>query len=448
MKRKRQTYVAIACGACHCRSELDVTGLTAHEIRSQRESLIFCNECSDKIQNLELDDEIVYFQSHFSDSVVLISSHLAVRTCPCLEFDRKPFPPLLQDDAVNLAVSLLKKAGAIIILAGSGMSADSGLSTFRPAGGKSGPLGGNMHLLPLEEACYSSKPEKAWYYDAGYRRSITAAEPHEGYSKLLQILQHLGVPWFVVTTNIDRYFTLTGFPDEQVYETHGNIDFLQCSKRGADRCSGVFQWPNDIPAPALDDGSMTCDLSGVPACPSCGAMARMNISHLPDEPVDVDGSIKSLKKNKAVQWLKCQHRLLGPKKGAVNGGLLVLEVGCGATAHGLQGETDLLLSRHPQLGFLPHGSLIRINHECGLHPAALQSDCDNSPLNGGMKVASSAVRAPRVSSRLKSKSGCDHNGAALCTTMIGGDRKRLAQCVGIKAGALQAISEIHSQIFA
>jgi NAD-dependent SIR2 family protein deacetylase len=387
MKRKRTNNQArsirIDCGACHCRSALDVSDTPRSEDSKLREAFIVCGDCDAAMRDAEEAGRLIYFQSHFEDSVVLNSSHSCVKISKYLNFERTPFIERPLEESITAAAALLRRAGAVIVLAGSGMSADSGLSTFRPVAsdrGLGGPVSerptGNMHLLPLEDACYTSKPEKAWYYDAGYRRSSLSAEPHRGYTLLLEMLEHLQIPWFVVTTNIDNYFAKAGFPQHKVYETHGNTGYLQCSKRGAGRCPGCFEWPADSPLPSLNDQELICDISTVPCCVSCGGLARMNISHLPDDPDDVDTTRKSIHKDNAKYWLAEQRQRLKPMSAKKSSGeegdtpeLLVLEIGSGDTEHGIRGETDLLLSKHPYLGFYPSASLIRINPDAGVHPS-------------------------------------------------------------------------------
>jgi NAD-dependent SIR2 family protein deacetylase len=162
---------------------------------------------------------------------------------------------------------------------GAGMSADSDIATFRPNKPPVVPLpaeeeshviacaldsrsfGNLMSLIPLEDACYQTKPQSAWFYDAGYREVILQSAPHPGYDLLLQILQHLNKSYFVMTTNIDRYFSKSGFPSELLFETHGSVEALQCSKTGSERCQGVWQWPEATPLPVFDKETLTCDLN-------------------------------------------------------------------------------------------------------------------------------------------------------------------------------------------
>ena len=54
------------------------------------------------------------------------------------------------------------------------------------------------------------------------------------------MLNHVGKPFFMMTTNIDRYVAKAGFSEDLLYETHGSVEMLQCSKIGSSRCEGVW----------------------------------------------------------------------------------------------------------------------------------------------------------------------------------------------------------------
>jgi NAD-dependent SIR2 family protein deacetylase len=169
------------------------------------------------------------------------------------------------------------------VCVGAGMSADSNVSTFRPCDHEkpsdqqkstsshinfstsvnSTPTssGSMMRSISLEQACYQKFPEKAWCYDAGYRETIHRSSPHEGYTLLLDLLRRKDRPFFVMTTNIDRYFAQAGFPESQLYETHGSVDTLQCAKVGTKRCPGVWPWPQETPLPTFNRVDATVDLN-------------------------------------------------------------------------------------------------------------------------------------------------------------------------------------------
>jgi hypothetical protein len=130
----------------------------------------------------------------------------------------------------------------------------------------------------------------------------------------------------------------------------------------------------------------------VPKCIHCGGMARCNITHLPDDAADVDGSLKDQQRRVFIRWLNslhqdvvddsCSHRAkkktlwegkISAAAAADGSGcsvksdqtILVLELGCGGSVHGLRTESELLLSDHPSIGFGSWASFVRVNPEAG-----------------------------------------------------------------------------------
>ena len=124
-------------------------------------------------------------------------------------------------------------------------------------------------------------------------------------------------------------------------------------------------------------------------------MARCNITHLPDDAADVDGSLKDQQRRVFIRWLNslhqdvvddsCSHRAkkktlwegkisAAAAAAAADGSgcsvksdqtILVLELGCGGSVHGLRTESELLLSDHPSIGFGSRASFVRVNPEAG-----------------------------------------------------------------------------------
>lgn len=127
-----------------------------------------------------------------------------------------------------------------------------------------------------------------------------------------------------------------------------------------------------------------CLLFSVPKCVHCGDSARCNISHFPDDPADIDGSIKNCQRHNFKKWLRnLRCKVMAPggdrkaKKRKVSSDhtetycprrVLVLEVGSGDSQHGLRGESELLLSAHPDVGFGAEASFVRINPDGGHVP--------------------------------------------------------------------------------
>ena len=89
-------------------------------------------------------------------------------------------------------------------------------------------------------------------------------QPHAGFNILKQISQKKN--HFVVTSNVDGHFQQS-FSEDNIYEVHGSIHYLQCSS-----CSHFKA--NDF-KPKVDEELMSS--KNLPTCEKCGSIMRPNI---------------------------------------------------------------------------------------------------------------------------------------------------------------------------
>jgi NAD-dependent SIR2 family protein deacetylase len=85
------------------------------------------------------------------------------------------------------AVRLLERSKRILFLTGAGMSADSGLPTFRDRDGfwRNFPVYSRSGLRPEELAAgteFMRRPERSWGFYEWRRRNAARNRPHEGYA--------------------------------------------------------------------------------------------------------------------------------------------------------------------------------------------------------------------------------------------------------------------------
>ncbi len=182
----------------------------------------------------------------------------------------------MNEGVLTQAAQWLRDADGILITAGAGMGVDSGLPDFRGEDGFWKAYPALRHGRISFEAMASAEamkhdPERCWGF-YGHRLALyRRTEPHEGF----QILRRwaAGKPYgaFVFTSNVDGQFQKAGFDENLIVECHGSIHWLQCQAN----CRGDI-WAADDFFPAVDEAS--CRLIGqIPACPSCGALARPNV---------------------------------------------------------------------------------------------------------------------------------------------------------------------------
>jgi len=151
------------------------------------------------------------------------------------------------------ALAALRDAEHVAVLTGAGISAESGIPTFREA------LTGlwatyNAEDLATPEA-FARQPAVVWDWYATRRAAIRAAEPNPGHLAIASLGRH--VPrCTLITQNVDGLHQRAGSLD--VIELHGNILRSRCSREGI-----VVEEPTSPERP--------------PPCPRCGAPLRPDV---------------------------------------------------------------------------------------------------------------------------------------------------------------------------
>lgn len=150
-------------------------------------------------------------------------------------------------------VRALARARSVAVLTGAGISAESGIPTFRGAGG----LWRNHDATSLATPeAFRADPKLVWeFYE--YRRQVVAkAQPNPGHATL--VAMEAAYPNFLlVTQNVDGLHQRAG--SKQVHLLHGSLWTLRCTG------CGVETEDTRVPLPELP-----------PMC-GCGAMLRPGV---------------------------------------------------------------------------------------------------------------------------------------------------------------------------
>lgn len=118
----------------------------------------------------------------------------------------------------------LEAASRVTVLTGAGVSAESGVPTFRGAGGLWRQL--RAEDLATPEA-FARDPRTVWeWYD--WRRSLLSqAKPNLGHYALAQLEQKLGGRFVLVTQNVDGLHNRAG--SQRILKIHGDIWWTLCT---------------------------------------------------------------------------------------------------------------------------------------------------------------------------------------------------------------------------
>jgi NAD-dependent deacetylase len=157
-------------------------------------------------------------------------------------------------DRVRRAADALRGARRIVVLTGAGISAESGVPTFRGAEGLWRSF--RAEDLATPEA-FARDPKLVWeWYD--WRRGLIAKVlPNAGHTVLAR--WEARFPDFtLITQNVDGLHPLAG--SKVVLELHGDIWKTRCSAEGTIRAN------RDVPLSEIP-----------PRCPACGGLVRPHI---------------------------------------------------------------------------------------------------------------------------------------------------------------------------
>ncbi len=140
-----------------------------------------------------------------------------------------------------------------IVFTGAGISAESGIPTFRGAGGL-----WERHRpeeLATPEA-FARDPELVWRWYRWRQEVVYRAEPNPGHRAIAE-LETIGVVKAVITQNVDGLHQRAG--SRNVVELHGSLWRARCMK-----CGAVYRL--DKPVEEIP-----------PRCPRCGGLLRPDV---------------------------------------------------------------------------------------------------------------------------------------------------------------------------
>jgi NAD-dependent deacetylase len=169
------------------------------------------------------------------------------------------------DAKLQEATTILRGAERVAILTGAGISAESGLPTFRDADGLW--YGHRVEDVATPFA-FARDAALVWRFYNARRGALRLARPNPGHLALVMLESQWGNGRFsLITQNVDGLHRLAG--SRNVLELHGNLSRTRCTGCGA----------------IEDRGTET--LADLPHCASCQALLRPDVVWF-QEPLPVD----------------------------------------------------------------------------------------------------------------------------------------------------------------
>ena len=133
-----------------------------------------------------------------------------------------------QSDKIDKIVEALENARRVLFITGAGMSAESGLPTYRGIGG----LYNNNETvegLTIEECLsatvFRSRPELTWKYLGEIEKAARAARYNRGHEIIVEFEKQFET--WTLTQNVDGFHALAG--SQNLIEIHGTMRRLRCT---------------------------------------------------------------------------------------------------------------------------------------------------------------------------------------------------------------------------
>ncbi|MDR0700845.1 MAG: NAD-dependent deacylase [Azoarcus sp.] len=169
----------------------------------------------------------------------------------------------LPDAMLDDVADRLGRAKRPLFITGAGISADSGLPTYRGIGGLYNDRQ-TEEGIPIEEALsghmLARRPEITWRYIGQIERNCRDAEPSAAH-RLIAALEVEKPGTWVLTQNIDSLHRKAG--SKNLIEIHGTVHRLLCT---------ACDYRRDVDGYADYDG-----IALPPACPRCGHPLRPDV---------------------------------------------------------------------------------------------------------------------------------------------------------------------------
>jgi NAD-dependent deacetylase len=158
-----------------------------------------------------------------------------------------------QEEQIALVKERLRQAGKVVVLTGAGISAESGVPTFRGADG----IWEHCRATDLATPeAFERDPELVWAFYNWRRELISRVEENRAHRALV-ILEQTVPDFTLVTQNVDGLHLRAG--SKNLIEIHGNLWRVQCTA-----CDQIYV-------------DMSVDLGKKPECKDCGGLLRPDV---------------------------------------------------------------------------------------------------------------------------------------------------------------------------
>lgn len=180
--------------------------------------------------------------------------------------------PGLPAEHIAAIAAAIRRAHSLLVITGAGISAESGLPTYRGIGGlyEDALTDDQMPIeVALSGAVLRSRPELTWKYIQQIEAACRGARHNAAHDHVSTLQAQVRDSW-VLTQNIDGFHHSAG--NRNVIAMHGDVHTLDCM---------ACDWSRDVVDYA--------ELPPLPRCPVCGEIVRPRVvlfgEMLPDDAI-------------------------------------------------------------------------------------------------------------------------------------------------------------------
>lgn len=163
---------------------------------------------------------------------------------------------------------IVSPADRVFVLTGAGISAESGLPTFRASDGL---WAGNR----IEDVCtpeaWQRNPALVWKFYSARREQGAKAQPNPAHVALADLERRIGDRFFLCTQNVDDLHERAG--SVRLIHMHGELNKARCER--------------ECGRPPVEDRAIYASLDEVSRC-TCGGLLRPHIVFFGEIPLEMD----------------------------------------------------------------------------------------------------------------------------------------------------------------
>lgn len=169
---------------------------------------------------------------------------------------------------------MIPPAASLVVLTGAGMSAESGVPTFR---GENGLWEGHQIERVASPEGYERDPELVQRFYNMRRAALNTVKPNAGHHALARLEKEWNGPFLLITQNVDDLHERAG--SQNLIHMHGELRKARCTE-----CEAVFPWLDDLRADTT--------------CLACGKIGKVrpHIVWFGEMPLELDAIFAALEK--------------------------------------------------------------------------------------------------------------------------------------------------------